>query len=116
MLILGDFNDTKDSNPVKKIIEREKSQIDRHTTPPSAATMARRRNQPYFEPRDVAWTYFYGKDDTYERIDYILLSPAMRCDWVRRKLIFPQFQTGVSARIIGLNRVTFLNNTVQPAP
>jgi exonuclease III len=26
--------------------------------------------------------YFYGKDDTYSRIDYIFLSPAMARDWL----------------------------------
>jgi endonuclease/exonuclease/phosphatase family metal-dependent hydrolase len=30
-------------------------------------------------------SYFYGKDDTYSRIDYILLSPAMARDWLQNK-------------------------------
>ena len=30
----------------------------------------------------MAWTYYYGTDDTYSRMDYILLSPAMARDWL----------------------------------
>ena len=34
-----------------------------------------------FEPRNITWTHYYGKEDTYSRIDYILLSPAMARTW-----------------------------------
>ena len=37
----------------------------------------------------MAWTYFYGADDTYARIDYILLSPAMARDWVKAETYIP---------------------------
>jgi len=37
---------------------------------------------PAFHPRNVTWTHFYGVDDTYSRIDYILLSPGMAREWV----------------------------------
>jgi endonuclease/exonuclease/phosphatase family metal-dependent hydrolase len=33
------------------------------------------------QPRDVTWTYYYGKEDTYSRIDYILLSRGMAREW-----------------------------------
>jgi len=39
-------------------------------------------SRPRFEPRNVTWTHYYGVEDTYSRIDYILLSPAMARDWV----------------------------------
>ncbi len=44
---------------------------------------------PYFEPRNVAWTYFYGADDTYSRMDYILLSPAMKKFWRADETFIP---------------------------
>ena len=32
-------------------------------------------------PRAITWTYFYAKDDTYSRIDYVLLSAGMAREW-----------------------------------
>ena len=34
------------------------------------------RNSKWF-PRDISWTHFYGVEDVYSRIDYIMLSPGM---------------------------------------
>ena len=32
-------------------------------------------------PRNVTWTYYFGKDDTYSRVDYLLLSHGMAREW-----------------------------------
>jgi hypothetical protein len=32
-------------------------------------------------PRNVTWTYFYQQEDTYQRVDYVLLSPGMAREW-----------------------------------
>jgi endonuclease/exonuclease/phosphatase family metal-dependent hydrolase len=37
--------------------------------------------RPGYDPRNIAWTHFYGKEDTYSRVDYILLSPGMAREW-----------------------------------
>jgi endonuclease/exonuclease/phosphatase family metal-dependent hydrolase len=37
---------------------------------------------PAWAPRNVTWTHYFGRDDTYSRIDYILLSPGMARAWV----------------------------------
>jgi endonuclease/exonuclease/phosphatase family metal-dependent hydrolase len=88
LIVLGDFNDTKDSDPIKQIIGRGKFKL--------ADTRPAERNgdnapaaPPYFEPRSVAWTYFYGADDTYSRIDYILLSPAVKQNWLANETYIP---------------------------
>jgi endonuclease/exonuclease/phosphatase family metal-dependent hydrolase len=83
-IVLGDLNDDRDSDSVRQIIGRGKLKL--------VDTRPAERNgddttpvPPYNEPRNVAWTYFYGKSDTYSRIDYILLSPAMARDWLPNK-------------------------------
>ena len=88
LIVLGDFNDTKDSASTKEVIGRGKFKL--------ADTRPAERNgdtapgpPPYFEPRDVAWTYFYGKTDSYSRIDYLLLSPAMKRNWLANETFIP---------------------------
>ena len=34
------------------------------------------------EPRNITWTDYYATEDSYSRIDYILLSPAMAARWL----------------------------------
>jgi len=43
----------------------------------------------YHEPRNSAWTYFYGRNDTYARIDYILLSPVLKRNWLADETFVP---------------------------
>jgi len=88
LIVLGDFNDLKNSDPIKKIIGRGKFKLT-DTRPAERNGDNAPAAPPYFEPRNVAWTYFYGADDTYSRIDYILLSPAMARDWVKAETYIP---------------------------
>jgi endonuclease/exonuclease/phosphatase family metal-dependent hydrolase len=81
LIVLGDLNDSKNSDPIKKIIGRGKFKLT-DTRPAEHNGDNSFVKNIYHEPRDVAWTYFYGADDTYSRIDYILLSPAMARNWV----------------------------------
>jgi len=80
LVVLGDFNDVKSSAAVKEIIGRGKAKLidtrpaERNGDHPTNAVS-------HFEPMTVTWTYYYGVDDTYSRIDYILLSPAMARYW-----------------------------------
>jgi endonuclease/exonuclease/phosphatase family metal-dependent hydrolase len=37
---------------------------------------------PGREARNITWTYYYAAEDSYSRIDYILLSPGMAKEWV----------------------------------
>jgi endonuclease/exonuclease/phosphatase family metal-dependent hydrolase len=88
LIVLGDFNDTKDSDAMKEIIGRGRFKLT-DTRPAERDGDNAPAQPPYFEPRNVAWTYFYGADDTYARMDYILLSPAMARDWVRAGTYIP---------------------------
>ncbi len=81
LIVLGDLNDSKNSDPIKKIIGRGKFKLT-DTRPAERNGDNSFVENIYHEPRDVTWTYFYGADDTYSRVDYILLSPAMARDWV----------------------------------
>jgi endonuclease/exonuclease/phosphatase family metal-dependent hydrolase len=88
LIVLGDFNDTKDSDSMKEIIGRGKFKL-ADTRPAERNGDNARAEPPYFEPRNVVWTYFYGNDDTFARIDYILLSAAMKRDWVKAETYIP---------------------------
>jgi len=89
LIVLGDFNDTKDSDPIKTIIGHGRFRLT-DTRPAERNGDNAPAAPPYFEPRDVTWTYFYGANDTYSRIDYILLSPAMARDWVKAETYIPK--------------------------
>ena len=81
LIVLGDFNDLKDSDSTKAIIGRGKFKL--IDTRPAERNGDNAPNEiPRFEPRNVTWTHYYGKEDTYSRVDYILLSPAMARGWV----------------------------------
>jgi endonuclease/exonuclease/phosphatase family metal-dependent hydrolase len=102
IIVLGDFNDAKNSDSIKAIIGRGKSKLT-DTRPAERNGDNAHAEPPYFEPRNVAWTYFYGAEDTYSRIDYILLSPAMARDWITNEtyaLTIPNWGVGSDHRPI----------------
>jgi len=88
LIVLGDFNDTKDSATLREIIGRGKTKLV-DTRPAERNGDTAPAQPPYFEPRDVAWTYFYGRNDEYSRIDYILISPAMKRNWLPAETYLP---------------------------
>ena len=88
LIVLGDFNDTKDSASTREIVGRGKTKLF-DTRPAERNGDTAPSEPPYFEPRDVAWTYFYGKTDEYSRIDYILISPALKRNWLPNETYIP---------------------------
>jgi endonuclease/exonuclease/phosphatase family metal-dependent hydrolase len=81
LIVLGDFNDLKDSDPIKTVIGHGRFRL--VDTRPAERNGDNAPNPiPYFEPRNITWTHYYGKEDTYSRVDYILLSPAMSRRWL----------------------------------
>ena len=88
LVVLGDLNDTKDAASTKAVIGRGKYKLV-DTRPAERNGDATATTRARYEPRNVTWTYFYGKTDSYERIDYLLLSPAMARDWVKAETFIP---------------------------
>jgi endonuclease/exonuclease/phosphatase family metal-dependent hydrolase len=79
LVVLGDFNDTQDSSSVRTIIGRGKLRLidtrpaERWGTPSAAEESSRERR--------VTWTYYFARQDSYSRLDYILLSQGMEKEW-----------------------------------
>lgn len=81
LVVLGDFNDTKDSPSTKELIGRGALKLT-DTRPAERNGDNARPEKPWFNPANITWTHFYGKEDSYTRIDYILLSPALARHWL----------------------------------
>jgi endonuclease/exonuclease/phosphatase family metal-dependent hydrolase len=80
LVVLGDFNDTKDSPSTKAVVGRGKHKLV-DTRPAERNGDNTPSTNPAWEPRNVTWTHYYGKEDTYSRIDYLLISPGLAREW-----------------------------------
>ncbi len=81
LIVLGDLNDTKDSKSTVAVIGRGKHKlVDTRPAERNGDSVA--NTNANLGTRNVTWTHFYGKEDTYSRIDYILLSRGMAREWV----------------------------------
>lgn len=67
-LIAGDCNDGRTARPVRAMLERGKTTISEWL--------------PAADSRGHVWSHFYRKDDSYSRVDHILVSPGL---WPRVK-------------------------------
>jgi len=102
LIVLGDFNDTKDSASTKTIIGRAKYKLI-DTRPAERNGDNAPAPNPAFEPRGITWTHYYGKEDAYTRIDYILLSPGLAHEWMANEtyvLTSPNWGVGSDHRPI----------------
>ena len=84
LIVLGDFNDTCDSPSIRVLLGRGKHKLI-DTRPAERNGDSAPSSNPAWAPRNVTWTHYFGRDDTYSRIDYILLSPAMARAWLRNE-------------------------------
>lgn len=82
LVVLGDFNDTKDSPALKTLVGRGRRKLvdtrPAEQNPDGCAASIS-------SPREITWTHYYAVEDTYSRIDYLLLSPGMAAEWVTNK-------------------------------
>jgi endonuclease/exonuclease/phosphatase family metal-dependent hydrolase len=102
LVVLGDLNDTKDSQSTKAIIGTGKFKL--MDTRPAERNGDDVTNPDHRgSPVNVTWTYYYPVQDSYSRIDYILLSPAMAREWVKNEtfvLSLPNWGIGSDHRPI----------------
>jgi endonuclease/exonuclease/phosphatase family metal-dependent hydrolase len=83
VLVCGDFNDNYDSLGVKALMGRGKNVlVDTRPAERNGDNQPNPANPRWF-PRNVAWTHYYGKEDSYARLDYILVSQGMAREWVK---------------------------------
>ena len=83
LVVCGDLNDNYNSDGVKALVGRGKNSL--VDTRPAERNGDNKPNpaNPRWFPRNVTWTHYYGVEDSYSRIDYILLSPGMASEWER---------------------------------
>lgn len=88
IIVLGDFNDTKNTPSTKEIIGRGKFKL--VDTRPAERNGDNAPNEnPRFEPRNICWTHYYGLEDSFARIDYLLISPGMEQYWQPAQTYIP---------------------------
>ena len=88
LVVLGDFNDTKDSESTKTVVGRGKAKLV-DTRPAEGNGEDLQAADPQGEHRRVTWTHYYAKEDAYRRIDFLLLSKGMAREWVPSQTYVP---------------------------
>ena len=84
LVVLGDFNDTQDSKSTRTLVGRGRhGLID--VRPAERNGDDGLRTNSRFAPRQITWTHYYGKEDSFSRLDYILLSSGMAREWQREE-------------------------------
>jgi endonuclease/exonuclease/phosphatase family metal-dependent hydrolase len=63
-IVCGDWNDTRNSRPVQAMQKRGETGIGEIL--------------PAADSRGKTWTHFYRREGTYSRIDYVMVSPAVK--------------------------------------
>lgn len=77
IIVLGDFNDGVGTRTYSTLIGKGQHKL-LDTRPTERNGDSLPNPNPRYEPRRIAWTHFYAKEEIYSRIDYILLSPALK--------------------------------------
>ncbi|MEJ5237738.1 MAG: endonuclease/exonuclease/phosphatase family protein [Limisphaera sp.] len=93
LLVAGDLNDVKNSRPVRTILGSGRIRLtDTRPAERNGDTVPALR--PRSDPPRITWTHFYEPEDSYSRVDYVLLSRGMTREWVPEEtyvLAFPDW-------------------------
>jgi endonuclease/exonuclease/phosphatase family metal-dependent hydrolase len=81
LIVVGDLNDHPDSSPLRIIRGRGARQGLIDTRPAEPNGDDHHPPNARYTPRRITWTSYFGKEDSYSRVDYILLNPAMAREW-----------------------------------
>jgi len=82
LLLVGDLNDSPASDPVRALIGRGASKLIDLRPFESSVGITNYWSNSKYKSRGVAWTYFYAKEDQYNRFDYILASQGIYTEYV----------------------------------
>jgi endonuclease/exonuclease/phosphatase family metal-dependent hydrolase len=74
LVVLGDFNDTKDSRAVKNILGKGKTAL--------FDLRPVERASDHSTPDDISWTEHFAKEDIYSRIDYIFVNNILQREFL----------------------------------
>jgi endonuclease/exonuclease/phosphatase family metal-dependent hydrolase len=103
LVVLGDLNDTYNAKAIKAVVGRGKNGlVDTRPAERNGDNLPNPTN-PRYHPRNVTWTHYYGVEDTYSRIDYILVSRGLAREWVTNEtwvLTIPNWGLGSDHRPI----------------
>lgn len=88
LIVLGDFNDTKNAPSTKEVIGHGKFKLT-DTRPAERNGDNVPNENPRFEPRNICWTHYYGVEDSFSRIDYLLISPSLEKYWKQEGTYIP---------------------------
>jgi endonuclease/exonuclease/phosphatase family metal-dependent hydrolase len=89
LVVLGDLNDTYDTKGIKEIVGLGRTKlVDTRPAERNGDNQPHPTN-PRYSPRNITWTHYYGVEDSYSRIDYLMLSPAMAREWVTNETYIP---------------------------
>jgi len=82
ILVCGDFNDSKDAAPIRTLLGRGVTGLidTRPAERPAGAAVQGSEHDP---SRPITWTHYFGREDSYSRLDYILISRGLAREWNR---------------------------------
>ncbi len=89
LAVAGDFNDVKSSRALKAVLG--KGRLGLVDTRPAERNGDTGPNpEPRYAPRTINWTHYFGRDDSYSRIDYILVNHRMSREWLPDESFIPR--------------------------